>query len=186
LTETLQDIQEWRKFGPLGMLHNIVVNIQGSPQRLQEFGLLAKGRRPARDNKTRWNSWAKMLKVNLNSPVHEGIQNYLRRHEFDDIAEDTLSDKDWDLLKQIHKFLDILLIITLELESNASTLDNVLPAMDMILSHFELYKTKWKDDERLAAMINSGWVKMEKYYRLTEESPAYIAALVLPISLHLY
>ena len=32
LTETLNEIQNWRRFGPLGMLHNIVVNIQASPQ----------------------------------------------------------------------------------------------------------------------------------------------------------
>jgi hypothetical protein len=28
-------------------------------------------------------------------------------------------------------------------------------------------------------MYNYGWAKMETYYKMTEESPAYIAALVL-------
>ena len=30
LQEDLKEIQEWRKKGPLGKLHNIVVNIQSS------------------------------------------------------------------------------------------------------------------------------------------------------------
>lgn len=71
--ESLESIQSWRKFGPLGKLHNIVVNIQASAQRMQEFCLLSKNRRPARDNKTRWNSWAHMLNVNVKFPVREAI-----------------------------------------------------------------------------------------------------------------
>ncbi len=27
LTESLSEIQNWRKFGPLGKLHNVIVNI---------------------------------------------------------------------------------------------------------------------------------------------------------------
>jgi hypothetical protein len=179
LTETLNEIQNWRRFGPLGMLHNIVVNIQASPQRIQEFCLLSKNRRPARDNKTRWNSWAHMLNVNTKSPVCEAIQKYLQRHPLDDIADDTLSAEDWETLQQIHEFLDLLATATLELESSSSTLDGVLPAMDLILSHYEDYKIKYQGETTMEAMINAGWRKMNKYYQLTEESSAYIAALVL-------
>jgi hypothetical protein len=31
----------------------------------------------------------------------------------------------------------------------------------------------------MALMFNSGWAKMEKYYNITDESPAYIAAIIL-------
>jgi hypothetical protein len=31
----------------------------------------------------------------------------------------------------------------------------------------------------MALMYNSGWAKMEKYYNMMEESPAYITVLVL-------
>ena len=62
--EDLEVVQEWRTKGPLEKLHNIVVFIQSSPQRLQEFAKLLKNHRPVRDNKTRWNSWSRMLKVN--------------------------------------------------------------------------------------------------------------------------
>jgi hypothetical protein len=53
LKQTLKEIDQWRKFGPIGKLHNIVVDIQSSAQRMQEFMALSKQNRPARDNKTR-------------------------------------------------------------------------------------------------------------------------------------
>jgi hypothetical protein len=54
--EQLKLIEEWRKQGPLGMLHNFIVYLQASPQRMQKFLKLSKSHRLARDNKTRWNS----------------------------------------------------------------------------------------------------------------------------------
>lgn len=51
--------------------------------------------------------------------------------------------------------------------------------MDLILSYFETHKEKYQGDARLEAMINAGWRKMNKYYKLTDESPAYVAAIIL-------
>jgi hypothetical protein len=31
LKESLFEIEQWRKFGPIGKLHNIIVDIQSSP-----------------------------------------------------------------------------------------------------------------------------------------------------------
>ena len=177
--ESLESIQSWRKFGPLGKLHNIVVNIQASAQRMQEFCLLSKNRRPARDNKTRWNSWAHMLNVNIKSPVREAIQKFVQRHSQEPIAEDMLSEEDWQILEHIHEFLDPLASTTLSLEGASSTLDQVLPAMDFILYHYEEYKARYQGNGIMEAMINAGWRKLDKYYQLTEHSPAYVAALVL-------
>jgi len=42
LRETLKEIKEWRKYGLIGKLHNIVVDIQSSPQKMQEFMALSK------------------------------------------------------------------------------------------------------------------------------------------------
>jgi hypothetical protein len=56
--QTLEDIEEWRKYGPIGKLHNIVVDIQSSPQKIQEFMNMSRKMRPSRDNKTRWGSMA--------------------------------------------------------------------------------------------------------------------------------
>lgn len=58
---TTAELQRWRKMGPLGKLHNIVVYIKASPQRTQVFLTISGGRMVRQDNGTRWNSWYDML-----------------------------------------------------------------------------------------------------------------------------
>ena len=50
------DILKWRKAGPLGKLHNIVVFIRCSTQRMQRFREISEKKGLLRDNDTRWNS----------------------------------------------------------------------------------------------------------------------------------
>lgn len=58
---TEDEVIRWRKKGPLGKLHNIVVYIQRSTQRRAQFKALSSGLGLIRDNDTRWNSWYLML-----------------------------------------------------------------------------------------------------------------------------
>jgi len=51
--------------------------------------------------------------------------------------------------------------------------------MDYILSQFEKFKAEYKDDMIFSSMFNSGWAKMNKYYELSDDTPVYVAALVL-------
>lgn len=177
--EQLKLIDEWRAKGPLGMLHNFIVYLQLSPQRMQRFLRLSKGHRLARDNKTRWNSWEKALKIATAHPCYEAIKLYFEEYVDDDCRFDQLSDEDWELLREIQTFLQSITETTKALESNSATLDNVLPAMDFILSKFEAGKAQFKDHPQLSAMFNSGWGKLDKYYQKTEETVAYVAAMVL-------
>ncbi|KAJ6439010.1 hypothetical protein O9K51_08414 [Purpureocillium lavendulum] len=149
---TLKHIETWRRKGPLGKLHNFVVFIQRSVQRTQKFLAISHNRRLARDNDTRWSSWYTMLRTALS----------LR----DAIDEDRVFPGE---AKNDEKAL----------ESSFATLDNVLLAMDFMLAQFESGKEAHVDDATLAPMYNSGWAKLDKYYRLTDESPAYVAAIVL-------
>lgn len=75
--------------------------------------------------------------------------------------------------------LEKLKMTTKALESSFATLDNVLLAMDFVLAQFEAGKETFANDPVMAPMYNSGWAKLDKYYRLTDESPAYVAAVVL-------
>ncbi|OXV05306.1 hypothetical protein Egran_06926, partial [Elaphomyces granulatus] len=108
LKQSLKDIKKWGKFGPIGKLHNIVVDIQSSAIRMQEFLILSRGTRPAKDE---------------------------------------LTDADWFFL-QWTLFLNV-------------------------------FKEKHKYHPMLGPMFDSGWAKMDKYYTLTDESPAYLAAIIL-------
>jgi hypothetical protein len=51
----------------------------------------------------------------------------------DEIAFDELSAKQWDTMKKIYVFLDDVAQTTKTLESNESSLDNVLTTIDYIL-----------------------------------------------------
>ncbi|XP_044720105.1 transposase-like protein [Hirsutella rhossiliensis] len=87
--------------------------------------------------------------------------------------------EEWVILEKIKSFLEKLKMTTKALESSFATLDNVLLAMDFVLAQFEAGKEAHIDDPIMAPMYNSGWAKMDKYYCLTDESPAYVAAIVL-------
>ena len=49
-------LNQWRRLGPLGKLHNIVVWIIESSQRIQAFKRYSENLMPQRDNNTKWNS----------------------------------------------------------------------------------------------------------------------------------
>jgi hypothetical protein len=76
---TEQEIEKWRKKGSLGRLHNIVVSIQRSTQRIERFKALSEGKVLIRDNSTRWNSWYKMTKKALT--LREAIELYCLRYK---------------------------------------------------------------------------------------------------------
>ena len=64
-------------------------------------------------------------------------------------------------------------------QSSSVTLENCLPVMDYLLGLFEEAKVRYRDDPFMASRVNSAWSKLDKYYTKTNDSAAYIAALVL-------
>ncbi len=76
---------------------------------------------------------AKLIKSSITLPVFEAINIYIRRHLDEPVSGNTLLDNDWKALRDIYKFLDLLLQITLVLESSTSTLNTILPTIDFIL-----------------------------------------------------
>src|ERR1700710_2504490 len=64
-------------------------------------------------------------------------------------------------------------------QSSSATLENCLPAMDFLLGLFEEAKVRYRDDPFMASRVNSAWSKLDKYYTKTNDSAAYVAALVL-------
>jgi hypothetical protein len=69
--------------------------------------------------------------------------------------------------------------MTKALESDNSTLVDALIGIDYCLTLFKEGKDRFKDDPVLSSMFNSGWEKMEKYYKLSDRTPVYAAAIVL-------
>lgn len=174
-TPTELEMQQWRQKGPLGKLHNIVVYIQRSTQRLANFRELSGGRNLVRDNSTRWNSSYSM--INIATKLKTAINLFC--HQYQENNDDLLSEKDWQDLQKLQDFLLFFHDATLATEGRNATIDRVLPTMDFLLEQFETAKQTYADDPFMSPCCNSGWAKLDKYYTLTERSPVYIAALVL-------
>jgi predicted transcriptional regulator len=51
--------------------------------------------------------------------------------------------------------------------------------MEWVLEHFKQGKVDYAKDLFLLPYINIGWIKLNKYYALTDKSPAYVSAIVL-------
>jgi len=176
---TVAELKEWRKKGPVGKLHNLAVDLARSVQHEQKFKVLSHNRGLPQDNGTRWNSWQRMIGTAIAAPVRDAIVQYFREYSEGEYKNDELIDDDWEVLENLNKVLAMLKETTQALEGYSTTLDNVLPAMDFILDQLEQYKITWKNDARIASAINNAWAKMDKYYRKTEETPVYVATLVL-------
>ena len=178
LTESPSDAQlnQWRRLGPLGKLHNINVWIMGSPQRLQSFKKRTGGLMPRRDNSTRWNSWYAMLDwaIERLKPAIIAVSN-----EEPDLAKDILTAEEWKTLDHIRVFLRGFYFATKAAEGHAATLETVLPTMDFLAKRFETAIQQFADHTYMRESLHAGYTKLLKYWNKTERSPAYIAAIVL-------
>jgi hypothetical protein len=66
---------------------------------------------------------------------------------------------------------------TLATEGHAATLERVLSIIEFLLEQLEIGKLEYSNDSYIGRCINSVWSNLNKYYRLTERSSAYIALL---------
>jgi hypothetical protein len=114
----------------------------------------------------------------LSPAIRAAFDEYFIRFP-NECLDDRLSGDDWGLIEKIQSFLSRLTHTTMSAQGADATLGKVIPQMDFILGTYENAKEQFKDDPIIATMINSGWSKMEKYYQLLEDTPAYIAATVL-------
>ena len=179
LTDSPSDVQlnQWRKLGPLGKLHNIIVWIMGSPQRIQSFrDRTTQGYMPHRDNSTRWNSWYDMLDwaiKKIKAPII-AVSN-----EEPELSTDLLSAEEWRTLNHIRDFLQAFHDATKATEGRAATLDGVLPSMDFLCAQFEYAIEEFAHHDFMRESLHAGLTKLLKYWNKTERAPAYIAAIVL-------
>ena len=107
---------------------------------------------------------------------------------------DTLTNEDWDFLKNTHTFLQPFQQATLRGEKDSTTLDHALSMMDLLLHWFEkskvclfsiyyaityAFQVTYADNPRMIHAIEMGWFVLSKYYGLSDATPAYAAAILL-------
>ena len=176
LPTTDAQLAQWRKIGPLGKLHNIVIWIMGSPQRIQAFKKRSGGILPHRDNKTRWNSWYDMLDWAINKIKPSIIAVSAEKAS---LTQDVLTAEEWKTLGHIRNFLQSFHDATKATEGRSAGLEEVLPTMDFLAERFEEAIDTFESHVFMLGSLHAGYTKLLKYWNKTERSPAYIAAIVL-------
>jgi hypothetical protein len=100
-TLTLKDLEAWKKYGALGKVHTFVVRRQRSPEQYQAFLQMSKGRAIPRDNSTRWNSMARMLKTVLEPQVRHAINRWFEERPADGKPDKVITEKDWETIEKV-------------------------------------------------------------------------------------
>ncbi|XP_044716024.1 Ribonuclease H-like protein [Hirsutella rhossiliensis] len=165
----------WSQLGPLGKVHNIAVHIRANDYRYNTFRQRA-GKVLGLDNDTRWNSWFLLLDTALEKEEH--VKWYQDKY-YETLVNDYLAPRDWQALRDIRNFLQPFWRITLLTEGYRSTLDRTLFTMDVLHKHYQQAFEKYKLNQQLLGPVLTSWHVFDKYYRLSDETPAYGAALIL-------
>jgi hypothetical protein len=173
--EKRENKEVFRAMGALGKLHNIIVHSRSSAGRTKEFTSLAQRMIPL-DNSTRWNSWFHMLSTSL---MHEGSIDKYVKSNFKTLEKDYLSPQDWRTLRTINAFLQPFHRATLVSQGDNATLDRQLFTMDILGKHMENSLAQNRTNKDMTSRIQQAIKKSEEYYRKTDCSPLYVAALIL-------
>jgi hypothetical protein len=179
---TVEQMANWYKTGTLGTLHALLVYIYASPQRIESLLELSDNKNLVRDNDTRWTSWYDTIERVLE--LMEKMVIWQMAHRSNRRIKDSerpiyLDDDDWTQLRIYYDFLKPYKDVTLQTEGLNDGLDKILLSMDILFQHLENGREQYKDDRFFAAAIETSWAVMQKYYNLTDESPAYVAAVVM-------
>lgn len=203
LNDEAAELHAWRKRGSIGKLHNVVMFIRRSPQRMEEF-LKIQGNihteagddstsspllQVVEDNATRWNSTYNMIyrALQVKDAVDVFTTRHLTRKRKDDrtLREDQLTEEDWDILTRILSLLEPFKKLTARMEGRAmegcrGAIWETLPSMDFLLEHIERAKLEYEHlHKHIYSSLNNAWYKLNNYYSLTDMSPIYVAGVVL-------
>jgi hypothetical protein len=163
--QLLMELRAWRKRGPVGKLHNIVVFICRTPQRREKFKKIRHWEGDEKstfnclnlvvDNATRWNSLYLMIKraIQLRDRINTFCYEYAddlhgsstKVLQTDDelayqLKNDALSRDDWETLIEIVSILEKFYILTkrsegTKLSSDRGVLSNYMETLNLLLSH---------------------------------------------------
>jgi hypothetical protein len=149
-----EELKAWRRFGPLGKLHNLIVWVRRSDQRkafflsLSRAGEKGAGLMLIQDNSTRWNSVydsvaramkkqneVQMFIIRTSYPVERDITKQMNE-------KDKLTVEDWRVLSEIIRILKPFKDQTMRLQSRAihahhGSLWEAFPSLKYLLTHIK-------------------------------------------------
>lgn len=193
--DELAVLKAWRKKGPVGKLHNIILHARSSEQRRNDFRRVQREADPDRkrlyqlviNGGIRWNSTFDM--IDRAFKLMASIELYQHEYRTDPtypLADDLLTHDDWQELKDIHSLLEPLKYSSMRVQASGKdgihgSLFESLQVIDYLLTKLETLKKEHhhQADTHFKASINLGWKKLNKYYSLSDSTPAYRAAIAL-------
>lgn len=151
------ELDLWRRSGPVGKLHNVVTYIRRTPQRRYKFkamssigdpqGEVNSGLMVLGDQDTRWNSVYYSIKraIKLQYQINLFCDEASQLSEYPLPMEDVLTFNDWAILTRILAILEPFEHATKKLQENNKTgnwgsIWNVVPAFEPLLSHLEEFR----------------------------------------------
>ena len=166
---------KWREIGALGKIHNIAMWLRASTERYQAFLKLAK-KMLSRDNDTRWNSWLTMLGSAIE--LENAIRVFINKN-YNDLHKNELSRDKWETIHKTIAILKPFKDATKSMEGDQTTFNEVLQSMDFLIKHIKSKQEEYAFNQNLSASLLTMWFAFNKYYNLTDQNPAYTAALLL-------
>ena len=193
--DELAKLQAWRKKGPIGKLHLVIRHARASPTRRDFFKSKQREAGPdaerlyslVLDRGIKWNSTCDMLEraFKLKDAI-ELYQGHFKADKDEPLEDDVITNDDWLELRELLDLLLPLRAVSLTLQSdgkdcNHGSLWQSLPAIDYLMTKLEALKMKHMHlpHTHFKAAINLGWKKLDKYYNLSDYTPAYRAAIVI-------
>jgi len=196
--EELRQLREWRKKGPIGKLHNIIMYIRRTPQRLDQFTAVLQSTYPGESivlpilgNLTRWSSDYESLKraLRIKGAISSFIataiganRNGERAANDTALINDDLSDEDWSTLGHIMEILEPFAewSTRLQVKYNNGCIANILPVIDELMEILENAKNIPRYHSRhISSMLSNALRILSIYYKKTDVCPAYVVAVAL-------
>ena len=193
--DKLTTLKAWRKRGPVGKLHNLIIHARATPLRHAFFASKHKEANGGCERLyqlvinggIRWNSTFDVIERALK--LKDALELYQHRYRHDDdesVEGDVLTSDDWIELKDIYNLLSPLKEASLSVQSDGKnckhdSLFENLQAIDWLLHKLEELRTTYchLPSTYFKASIKLGWKKLDKYYKLSDNTTAYRAAIAL-------
>jgi hypothetical protein len=137
------------------------------------------------DNSTRWNSMYKAIGRVLN--VKERLMTFIKTHKPPKDSKyrpttDRLSPSEWTFLERLHTCLEEYYTATIASEGSQPLVCDYFLTLHYLLNSVDAWQQEARDelnDSLLQQSLRASWLKLEKYYKLTDNTPVYYAAIIL-------
>jgi hypothetical protein len=113
--------------------------------------------------------------------LRDALTLYQTQEESDMHADDLLTKDDWEELAHLRDLLEPIYEVSMHVQSvgtTAGALHSTLTSMDYLLYHLET-RRKQPGSKYFMVSLNVGWLKLRKYYQITDLNPSYIMAVFL-------